>query len=119
MIEREITIKLEVKYLKKEPEPKTWCKQILFCFTRPIAEFIDGFNISKLKKIYWRRKAISEMQKVDFINAVSELLYDEVLTHGTPPNIELCKMLCADAARDIFYEKKMNGGFDDLNIMVD
>lgn len=119
MIEREIKINITEKYLNEEPEPKTWYKQILFYFTRPIAEFIDGFNISKLKKIYWRRKAISEMQKVDFINAVSELLYDEVLTHGTPPNIELCKMLCADEARDIFYEKKMNGGFDDLNIMVD
>ena len=117
MIKR--VIKLEVKYLQKEPKPKTWYNQLLYKLTRPFAKFLDGFNLKKSRQIYWRRKAICEMQKSDFINAVAEMIYDEVLTNGTPPDIPLCKILCEDAARDIFLEKKINGGFDDLNIMID
>lgn len=108
-----------IEILNEEPKPKTWYKQVLFCFTRPIAEFIDGFNINKLRRIAKRRQKIAHMQQADFIIEVARLLYDEVLTHGTPPNIDLCKALCVDEARDIFYEKKMNGGFDDLNIMIE
>ena len=108
-----------IEFLKEEPKPKTWYKQVLFCFTRPIAEFIDGFNINKLRKIAKRRQKIALMQQAGFIMEVAQLLYDEVLNHGTPSNINLCKALCVDEARDIFYEKKMNGGFDDLNIMIE
>lgn len=110
---------MKIEFLKEEPKPKTWYKQVLFCFTRPIAEFIDGFNINKLSRIAKRRQKIADMQQADFIMEVAQLLYDEVLTHGTPPNIDFCKVLCVDEAKYIFYEKKINGGFDDLNIMIE
>lgn len=58
------------------------------------------------------------MNKRDYIEEVSKILYDEVQSYGAIENTTLCKMLCTDEARDIFYERKMNGGFDDLNIML-
>ena len=109
---------MKIEFLKEEPKPKTWYKQVLFCFTRPIAELIDGFNINKLRRIAKRRQKIAHMQQVDFIIEVAQLLYDEVLNYGTPLDIDLCKVLCVEEARNIFYEKKMNGGFDNLNIMI-
>lgn len=110
--------KFRIYFLDEEPEPKSWYKQLFYCFTRPFAELFDGFNIIKLQKIARRRREIADMQKRDFITYLAELLYEKVLAQGQPTDERLCKLLCIDEAIDIFYEKKMNGCFDDLNIMT-
>ncbi len=109
---------MKIKFLENEPKPKTWYGQLFFFFTRPVASFIDGFNEEKMYKINKRREKIAHMQQIDFIMAVADILYDEVLTYGTPANIDLCKMLCLKEAGEIFYENKYNGKFDDLNIII-
>lgn len=110
---------MKIEFLNNEPRPNTWYKQLLFYFTRPIAKMVDAVNYDKQEAIRIKREEISKLQKTDFIIEVANILYAEVLTHGEPQNKELCRMLCVDEARDIFYQKKYNGGFDDLNIIIE
>lgn len=111
-------LQMTIKFLDEEPPKNSKIKQLLFCFTRPIADFLEGLNPEKVYRIYKRRKTLADMNKRDYIEEVAKILYDEVDALGGTSNPTLQKMLCIDEARDIFYERKENGGFDDLNIMV-
>lgn len=110
-------IEFKINFLDDEPKRNSKIKQLLFYLTRPLADFIYTFNPVRDLKIAHRRYTIAQMNKHDFIDEVSRLLYDEVQTRGHIEDTSLCQMLCKVDAVDIFYERKMNGGFDDLNIM--
>ena len=109
---------LFLNYLEEEPKRNSKLKQLLFCFTRPIARILDAFDLDKELQIYSRRKAIANQNKRDYIEAVADVLYCEVLALGYVKDHLLCKMLCIEEARHIFNDKKQSGGFDDLNIMI-
>ena len=108
---------LKLYVLDKKPK-KTWYKQLLYHFTRPLAKLIYSFDTERQKEVKFKRDFIASLNKRDFINEVAKILFDEVKTRGIQEIDEpFCKMLCRDEAKDIFYEKKSNGGFDELNIM--
>ena len=88
MMER-VDIEITIKFLDKEPKPASKITQKIYKITRPLAEFLDGFNLVKLMKIDKRRSVIRILQKWDFIETVAEALYDEVLTYGTPSDEDL------------------------------
>lgn len=110
-------VQFVISYLDEEPKRNSKFKQFLFNFTRPVAQFLDSFDLDKQLLIHNKRKAIASMNKKDYIEEVAQILYDEVSTYGKVKDVLLCKMLCIDEAREIFNERKQNGGFDDLNIM--
>ena len=109
---------LTIKFLDKEPKKTSGLQRLLYCFTRPLADFLLAFTPQKTYRIFSRRKLIARLNKRDYIEEVSKILFDEVLTHGNVEDLTLCKMICIEEAREIFYERKANGGFDDLNIMI-
>lgn len=110
---------LKFKCLKERPK-QAWYKRVFFVFTRPLAKLIYRFDDERNKEIAFKRKVIADLNKRDFINEVSGILYDEVMTRGTieSQNEVYCKILCRDEAREIFEERKQNGGFDELNVMI-
>ncbi len=110
--------KFVISYLDEEPKRNSKFKQFWFNFTRPLAQFIDTFDLEKQLLILKKRRAIASMNKKDYIEAVAEVLYEEVSTYGKVKDVLLCKMLCVEEAREIYNERKQNGGFDDLNIML-
>lgn len=110
---------LKFNCLKERPR-QTWYKRLLFVFTRPLAKLIYHFDKERNLDIAFKRKVIADLNRRDFINEVTGILYDEVMTRGTveEQNELYCKLLCRDEAKEIFEERKHNGGFDELNVMI-
>lgn len=101
-------------------------KQIFFRFiTNPLAKGIDFFNIPKRIELSKKRKFLAWRNKKDYIETVTRVLIDEQLQRqlnsGGIINPILIPILVAiemDKARQMFEEKKKNGDFDELNIML-
>lgn len=94
-------------------------------FTRPLARFLDNINIPKKNKLKRLRAKIAMDNKVAYIEMTSKLLFEQdILEHeaqGMSPNPMLIPLLIAKhvcKAEEMFLEKKKNGDFDDLNILI-
>lgn len=93
--------------------------------TTPIAQFLDFLNVPKRRKLGKIRKKIAFENKYEYIRTTSELLLEQDLqSHldkGEFPHPLLIPILITkhiDKATQMFYEKKKNGDFDELNIML-
>lgn len=101
-------------------------KQIFYTVvTNPIAKILDFVNIPKQIELKKRRKEIAWKNKKDYIettvNVLMETDIQEMINKGLPPHpliLPLIIMKNIDKAEGMFVEKKKNGDFDELNIMV-
>lgn len=101
-------------------------KQIFYTvITNPIAKVLDFVNIPKQIELRKRRKAIAWKNKKDYIettvNVLMEKEVQDIINKGLPPHpliLPLMIMHNIDKAEGMFAEKKKNGDFDELNIMV-
>ena len=110
---------LKLFVLDKKPK-RVRIKELFYYITRPMAKLIYKFDKERQKEITFKRNFIATLNKRDFINEVAKCLYDEVQTRGTIRNEDepLCKVLCREEAKEIFEQKKQNGYFDELNVMI-
>lgn len=113
-------IEANFKVLEENPKPQNRLKSFIFSITRPIAKFIDWFNVDKEGRIRERQVRIREVNRKDFIIELTEILYDQVRAQGGYPAYmePLCHMMCMDKAQEIFRETKQKGGFDELNRLL-
>ena len=93
--------------------------------TNPIAKILDFVNIPKQLELKRRRKEIAWQNKKDYIETTSKVLFEtelqEQLNEGKLPNPIMLPLIIArhvEKAHKMFYEKKKNGDFDELNIML-
>ena len=93
--------------------------------TQPIAKFIDFVNFPKRRKIARMRRKIAHDNMIAYIEQTSNALLDadlqEHLNKGMIPNplaIPLIAEKHIQKACEMFYEKKKNGDFDELNLMI-
>ena len=93
--------------------------------TNPMAKLLDFVNVPKRRKLEKLRKRIALENKVSYIEMTSKLLIEQDLQEhaelGETPNPLLLHILIAkhiDKACEMFEEKKRNGDFDELNIML-
>ena len=101
-------------------------KQFFYKYiTNPIAKFIDFWNIPKSMKIRKKRKKIADMNKNEYIQIVSNILLEtelqEKYNQGLIPNPAFIPYMLEKhilRATEMFYEKKLRGDFDDLNILI-
>lgn len=101
-------------------------KQIFYTVvTNPIAKILDFVNIPKQIELRKRRKGIAWKNKKDYIettvNVLMEKEVQDMINKGIPPHpliLPLMIMHNIDKAEGMFAEKKKNGDFDELNIMV-
>lgn len=101
-------------------------KQIFYTVvTNPIAKVLDFVNIPKQLELRKRRKEIAWKNKKDYIettvNVLMEKEVQDMISKGIPPHpliLPLMIMHNIDKAEGMFAEKKKNGDFDELNIMV-
>lgn len=106
--------------MKKETQ------QLLFKYvTTPIARVLDMINIPKQLKLHKIRRRIAEDNKRDYIEMTSKILFEtdiqEHLNKGEIPNPLAIPILIdkhTQRAIEMFYEKKQNGDFDELNCML-
>lgn len=105
---------------------KNTTKQWLYRYvTTPIATILDIINVPKQIKLYNRRKKIAEDNKREYINQTAQILMEtdiqEHLNQGMVPNPFAIPHLIdkhTQRAIEMFYEKKRNGDFDELNLMI-
>lgn len=113
-------MKNKIYVLTEEPKNvNTKLKQILYRFTSIIAKVFDYFNFEKHNEIQRRRYKIANMNYKDFIETVTEIMFQECLALGPVRNENLCRLYCKMQAAEIFWQKKKQGYFDDLNVMID
>ena len=101
-------------------------KQIFYKYiTTPIAKCIDFVNIPKQIKIRSFRKRLALVNKNDYIEATARILIDkelqEKLNEGLIPNPAGMPYIIArnvEKALAMYNEKKKNGYFDELNILI-
>ena len=101
-------------------------KQLLFKYvTTPIARVLDMINIPKQLKLHKKRRKIAEDNKRAYIEMTSKMLFEtdlqEHLNKGEIPNPLAIPILIdkhTQRAIEMFYEKKQNGDFDELNCML-
>lgn len=101
-------------------------KQLLFKYvTTPIARALDLINIPKTIKLYRKRKQIANDNKRAYIEQTSKILLEtdlqEHFNQGMIPNPLAIPLLIdkhMQRAIQMFYEKKQNGDFDELNCMI-
>lgn len=101
-------------------------KQIFYTVvTNPIAKVLDFVNIPKQLELKKRRKEIAWKNKKDYIettvNVLMEKEVQDMINKGIPPHpliLPLMIMHNIDKAEGMFAEKKKNGDFDELNMMV-
>ena len=93
--------------------------------TNPIAKVLDFCNIPKRIELNRRRKAIANKNMMDYIETTSKVLFEtelqEQLNEGKLPNPIMLPLIIAEhveKAHKMFYEKKKNRDFDELNIML-
>ena len=101
-------------------------KQLLFKYvTTPIARVLDMINIPKQLKLHKIRRKIAEENKRAYIEQTMKVLMEtdiqEHLNQGMVPNPFAIPILIGkhtQRAIEMFYEKKQNGDFDELNCML-
>ena len=101
-------------------------KQLFYKYvTTPIAKAIDFVNVPKRMAIHRRRADIAEMNKREYIQTTSQVLFEteiqEHLSMGEIPNPLALPIIIErniEKATKMFYEKKRNGDFDELNLML-
>ena len=101
-------------------------KQVFFKYvTNPIATGLDYINIPKRIKLNRLHKKLAQANKNDYIQTTANLLMEkEIQEHmikGEMPNPLLIPIILArhlETAYRMFEEKKANGDFDELNIMI-
>ena len=101
-------------------------KQIFYrVVTQPIARILDFINIPKRQELKQRRDYIAEMNKNEYIQITSNIMFEaelqEKLNQGyiiSPLVIPLVMEKHLYRAKRMFYEKKRKGYFDDLNLMI-
>lgn len=93
--------------------------------TTPIAKVLDFVNIPKRMEIQKRQRKIAFDNKCQYIGITSKALIEQDLqehaSRGELPHPLLLPLLIAhhiDTAYKMFDEKKKNGDFDELNIML-
>lgn len=93
--------------------------------TRPIAKALDFINIPKRIELRKRQKSLALDNKCQYIAMTSKLLMEQDLQEhankGEVPHPLMLPILIAkhiDTAYQMFEEKKRNGDFDELNIMI-
>lgn len=93
--------------------------------TTPLAKAIDFVNIPKRIKLKKRRERIALENKHNYIEMTSKLLFEqdiqEHLAKGEMPHPLMLPLIISrhiDQAYEMFYEKKANGDFDELNILI-
>ena len=93
--------------------------------TTPIARFIDFLNLKKSFKIYKRRQKLAKDNEFAYIEVTSKVLFEQELQEhaaiGEVPNplfIPLIIQKNIEKATRMFREKKANGDFDELNLML-
>lgn len=93
--------------------------------TQPIAKFIDFVNIPKRRKIAKMRRKIAHDNMIAYIEQTSNALLDadlqEHLNKGMIPNPLAIPLIVEKhilKAYEMFYKKKKNGDFDELNLMI-
>lgn len=93
--------------------------------TQPIAKVIDAVNIPKQIKLKKIRDKIAFENKRDYIQQTTKVLLEtdlqEHLNQGMIPNPLAIPMLIdqhTQKAIKMFYEKKKNGDFDELNLLI-
>lgn len=105
---------------------KNEMKQLLFKYvTTPVARVLDVINIPKTIKLRRRRRQIAEENKRAYIEQTTKILMEtdiqEHLNQGMIPNPMAIPILIdkhTQRAIEMFYEKKQNGDFDELNLMI-
>ena len=105
---------------------KNTTKQWLFKYvTTPIAKTLDFINIPKQIKLQRKRRQIAEDNKRAYIEQTTKILMEtdiqEHLNMGMIPNPMAIPILIdkhTQRAIEMFYEKKQNGDFDELNLMI-
>lgn len=93
--------------------------------TNPIAKVLDFVNIPKQLELRKRRKEIAWQNKKDYIGTTVKVLMDEdvqdMMNKGLPPHPLILPLMIIhniEKAEGMFAEKKKNGDFDELNIML-
>lgn len=93
--------------------------------TTPIAKILDFVNIPKRIEIEKRQRKIALDNKCQYIEITSKLLLEqdiqEHMAKGEAPHPLFLPLLIAkkiEEAEQMFYEKKKNGDFDELNILL-
>ena len=93
--------------------------------TNPIAKTLDFLNLPKQIKLKKRREAIATKNRMDYIETTSRMLFEtelqEMANQDMLPNPLLLPVIIARhviTAKEMFDEKKKNGYFDELNIMI-
>ena len=93
--------------------------------TTPIARVLDIINVPKQVKLYKKRKLLANDNKWAYIKQTTQILIEtdiqEHLNRGEVPNpLAMPYLMDKHAMRaiEMFYEKKQNGNFDELNLML-
>lgn len=93
--------------------------------TTPIARTLDAINIPKQIKLAKKRRKLAHDNKCAYIEQTSRILLEtdiqEHLNKGEIPNPLAIPILIdkhTQRAIEMFYEKKQNGDFDELNLLI-
>lgn len=101
-------------------------KQLFYKYvTTPIAKVLDFVNVPKQIELRKRRNKIAEMNKCEYIQTTSKVLFEtelqEHLNIGEIPHPLALPIIIErniQKATEMFYEKKKNGDFDELNLLI-
>lgn len=101
-------------------------KQLFYKYvTTPIARVLDAINLPKRIKLAKMRRKLALQNKHDYIEQTAKILLEtelqEKLNEGMIPNPLALPIIISnkiDLATEMFYEKKQNGYFDELNCMI-
>lgn len=93
--------------------------------TTPLAKALDFINVPKRIKLRRKQRKLAMDNMCSYIEVTSKLLLEqdiqEHLAKGEAPNPVFLPILIAQKiseAEDMFREKKANGDFDELNILI-
>lgn len=96
-----------------------------YCVTRVLARIFDFLNFKKQIELRKRRRKIAIMNRNDFIETTAKMLLETELagkaSEGMIPNPLLIPVIIGrnvERAVEMFEEKKRNGYFDELNVMI-
>jgi glucose-6-phosphate isomerase len=115
-----------VQTIREEHTMNNKVRQWFYMYiTTPIARVLDIINIPKQIKVYKKRKKLANDNKWTYITQTTKVLLEtdiqEHLNKGEIPNLLAMPYLMDKhtmRAIEMFYEKKQNGDFDELNLML-
>lgn len=100
-------------------------QQIFKYITNPVAKLVNYLNFPKRNKIKKMQKAIALDNKLEYLATTTKILLEkDLMEHaeqGLFPNPMTFPILVAkhiEMAEKMFDEKKKNGDFDELNLML-